>query len=247
VSFELNIVAAARKTRKPLKRGRRKIMTTNHNAPVMPTDFAQAIKALAAEFDFEDQDMSDWPQVSYPAEEEVDPRKGVKVNYVGEPVLTRGDFGEQVQSGWYYDDQIYVWDATFGWRQWGPFDIKDWRLDEPVLCFVKNGFAYFGYAPISLQWGDDWNDSPYEYNAGLPYKPFMKVAYDHRFSEPNEPWLGGNSPYSVEEINKGEAPWLKYEAWEKEDERELFAGATLKEFIEFVQECGGTVYLPHNK
>ena len=37
------------------------------------------------------------------------------------------------------------------------------------LCYVSNGVLYFTNKELSEQWGDDWNDHPYEHNAGEPY------------------------------------------------------------------------------
>lgn len=45
-----------------------------------------------------------------------------------------------------------------------------------------------------------------------------------------------NSPYSVENINKGVIAWL----WT--DNFRLFAGATMEEFIKTIQDNGGTIY-----
>lgn len=42
---------------------------------------------------------------------------------------------------------------------------------EPVLCYVRSPWAYFTTRPLFEQWGDDWNDAPYEHNAGEPYDP----------------------------------------------------------------------------
>lgn len=39
------------------------------------------------------------------------------------------------------------------------------------LCYVKDNFAYFTTRDLDKQWGDDWNDAPYEHNAGRPYEP----------------------------------------------------------------------------
>ena len=40
-----------------------------------------------------------------------------KFEYVGEPTLTRGDFGEGIRNGYELDNDgmIHVWDSTFGW------------------------------------------------------------------------------------------------------------------------------------
>lgn len=43
-------------------------------------------------------------------------------------------------------------------------------MSEPRLCYVEDGFAYFTTQRLADQWGDDWNDAPYEHNAGTPYE-----------------------------------------------------------------------------
>ena len=37
-----------------------------------------------------------------------------------------------------------------------------------VLCYVDAPWAYFTTRRLSEQWGDDWDDAPYEHNAGTP-------------------------------------------------------------------------------
>jgi hypothetical protein len=41
---------------------------------------------------------------------------------------------------------------------------------EPVLCYIEGCWAYFTTQPLDKQWGDDWDDAPYEHNAGTPYE-----------------------------------------------------------------------------
>jgi hypothetical protein len=43
----------------------------------------------------------------------------VRVRYVGEPTLTRGEYGERVEFGYAVGSNVYVWDADFGWSCWG--------------------------------------------------------------------------------------------------------------------------------
>jgi hypothetical protein len=42
---------------------------------------------------------------------------------------------------------------------------------EAVLCYVAGPWAYFTTQALEAQRGDDWNDAPYESNAGVPYDP----------------------------------------------------------------------------
>jgi hypothetical protein len=123
------------------------------------------------------------------------------------------------------------------------------------LCFIAENFAYFTTQELGKQWGDDWNDAPYEHNAGVPYGPMVKssdynddgtpkweiykVAYDYCGAETPAELAGGNSRYSVEAINNTLIPWLT-----KYPDKKLYAGASVEDFITFIEECGGTVYLP---
>lgn len=123
---------------------------------------------------------------------------------------------------------------------------------RPRLCFVEGNFAYFTTQALTKQWGDDWNDAPYESNAGAPYEwqpqndpldkwDIMRVAFDN--TDLRQPCEGHvNSPYSVEMINRGDVPWLESQAWIKEPVR-IFAGTPVDEFIVIMQKAGGRVFL----
>lgn len=131
-------------------------------------------------------------------------------------------------------------------------------MKEYKLCYVDGGFAYFTTQDIKTQWGDDWNDAPYEHNAGTPYewhervdseKPtweIVKVAYYANLETPAS-LAGINSSYSVQMINSGAIAWLASNRWEKSDNMvSILAGATLEQFIALVELSGGEVYLPRS-
>lgn len=110
------------------------------------------------------------------------------------------------------------------------------------LCYIEDSFAYFTSLALCLQWGDDWDDAPYECNAGAPYNDkgdVIKVAYESRLGTPAE----RNIIMSVEEINKGLIAWLSSEYLSTKF-LEIYAGTTLDKFIEVIQKDGGVVYLP---
>lgn len=126
--------------------------------------------------------------------------------------------------------------------------------NPPVLCYVDGPWAYFTTQELSEQWGDDWNDAPYEHNAGQPYEysehdrkngvepwQITKVAFD---GDLNQPCTGCvDSDISVQDINAGKVAWLYTSKWNSKQVA-IHAGATLAEFCELVREAGGTVYLP---
>jgi hypothetical protein len=141
-------------------------------------------------------------------------------------------------------------------------------MGEPVLCYVKGDTAYFTTQELSKQWGDDWNDAPYEHNAGRPNEPSMHYYSDGRqekracdWNEDGTPkweiievkfssdlytpedWHYGSSPFSVEDINVGIAPWLATSKYSSDPKITIFAGATIEEFKRKVRESGGKIYV----
>ena len=129
------------------------------------------------------------------------------------------------------------------------------KYDNYKLCYVESSqypgeliTLYFTeLADVTKQWGDDWNDRPYEHNAGTPY--------ENDYSQPEQgvkngvgiypkidicqiilsntwnistPRMGHeNSPYSVEDINRGVVPWLTI--LHNNKATYIKAGTTLKE------------------
>ncbi len=121
-------------------------------------------------------------------------------------------------------------------------------MSEFKLCYVSMPWCYFTTKELSEQWGDDWNDAPYEHNAGEPYLwrddgtpkyEVKKVAISADLEQPCDNRF--NSPYSVEMINRGDVPWLKTPNYEKK-KIEIMAGTSLEKFIEIIKAAGGEVY-----
>jgi len=123
-------------------------------------------------------------------------------------------------------------------------DIVTWRL-----CYVSGHWAWFTSQSLGSQRGDDWNDAPYEHNAGEPYawRPdgntpeykLCKVVWEGPFVEPCENHC--NSPYSVESINAGASPWLRTDQWVDETVC-VPAGVDIDEFTKLIRKAGGDVY-----
>lgn len=105
-------------------------------------------------------------------------------------------------------------------------------MTDYKLCYVYKGVAYFTSLPLSEQWGDDWDDAPYEHNSGEPYEDglILKVHFpDEEFLEPSYGHV--NSPYSVKDINNKKVPWLVHYS----NETRIYAGESLKEFLQKTQ------------
>lgn len=134
--------------------------------------------------------------------------------------------------------------------------MTDQQLDA-VLCYVKGPWAYFTTCPLEKQWGDDWDDAPYEHNAGLPYDwadyrdtpsyEIIKIAFEGPFDEPRDHHL--NSPFSVQAINRGAIAWLRFAIWDEPPDgwRDIQAGTTLRDFIRRLKTVDGArLYLPED-
>ena len=138
------------------------------------------------------------------------------------------------------------------------------------LCFIDqvDGYSeqlelYFTEQDLDKQWGDDWDDAPYEHNAGIPYdedysKPEQKVengrgiypkvhiykviiepkGWKIHFITPRTGTL--NSPYSVKDINEGIVPWLVI----KDDNKivaKIMAGTTYNKFLDIVEKTESSI------
>lgn len=123
------------------------------------------------------------------------------------------------------------------------------------LCYVNGPWAFFTTQELKYQWGDDWDDAPYEHNAGTPYtygdhdakdgrQPWeiLKIAVEGPLNTPSDFASGGNSPYSVNDINAGAVAWLATDKWAKE-KVVIPAGCDVETFKALVKKAGGKVYV----
>lgn len=109
----------------------------------------------------------------------------------------------------------------------------DYDYETGYIDFGDHVFdLYFTTQDLQDQWGDDWNDAPYEHNAGEPYYPRQGdhwIIYKLRLLIedailPREAYT--NSPYSVEDINLVKSiPWIRC------NDVNVFAGTTYEEVI----------------
>jgi len=79
-----------------------------------------------------------------------------------------------------------------------------------IIDFEKKGNVvrfYFGDDDCNDYLGDDWDDRPYEHNAGRVYDEYIKyvvdvaVPFDWSVTEPCDDWhYGGNSPFCKDDF-----------------------------------------------
>lgn len=119
---------------------------------------------------------------------------------------------------------------------------------DPVLCYVSGQWAFFTTQSLDKQWGDDWDDAPYEHNAGWPYGPhsekdghweIVRIAFDGPLVTPDD--AVSNSTYSVRDINNRAVAWLR-DRWSGSGVV-IHAGTPLSEFKALVRKSGGTVWV----
>jgi hypothetical protein len=103
------------------------------------------------------------------------------------------------------------------------------------LVYVDNHCAWFCDQPEKA-WGDDWNDAPYECNAGNPYTDradYLRLFWRDGFFE-TPAWR--NHSVSVQDVNRGACPWLD------NGEVSIPAHTNMVEFARLVTGAGGEVY-----
>ena len=112
-------------------------------------------------------------------------------------------------------------------------------------------YAFFTQVALSDQWGDDWDDAPYEYNAEEPYDDHyegderkehlvIKVPFyirrDGFYVKLPRDYAYDNSPFCVRDINAGAVAWIFAMGLRSKriDGVAIQAGANPYEFFELV-------------
>lgn len=166
--------------------------------------------------------------------------KELRLCYIDKIPETFNDWDEESRK--IIDSPGFYWkDSENHWR----LRTKEYPNPEWVEGECEY-YAYFTSAPLEEQWGDDWNDAPYEHNAGEPYEdegyeivkiPFaIPSSLEYKF--PCDWAWGGNSSFSVEDINGGVIPWISVKTGKRKYVN-IFAGISDSKFKEIMKElCG---------
>lgn len=89
--------------------------------------------------------------------------------------------------------------------------------EQKIIDFERKGNVvrfYLGAADCEDYWGDDWNDYPYDCNAGTVYDRYVAGVKDVAFPfdslvlEPSSEWAGGNNNFSKEDMKKRIVPCI---------------------------------------
>lgn len=110
------------------------------------------------------------------------------------------------------------------------------------LCYVDLPWLYFT-DDMDNVWGDDWDDAPYQHNAGRPYPDYIDSVVAIKDSGLFSPSSSRRDIWiSVEEINAGRVPWLKTPEYSKKN-IVINAGEKRKEVIQKVSKAAGKIYI----
>ena len=119
------------------------------------------------------------------------------------------------------------------------------------LCYIEdNGslkIAFFSQKNPSSVIGSDWDDRPYDCNAGRPYTStnpkdeIIEVVFQSSYDTPAD-LANCNSNYSVDMINKGFTPWLLARYGDTQASP-IFAGISIEDFIKKIKKVHGKVYV----
>lgn len=86
-----------------------------------------------------------------------------------------------------------------------------------IIDFERKGNVirfYLGADTCEDYWGDDWDDRPYDCNAGTVCDEYVThitdvaIPYDCLVLEPSSEWEGGNSNYSKKDMKKRIVPCI---------------------------------------
>ena len=86
-----------------------------------------------------------------------------------------------------------------------------------IIDFERKGNVirfYLGAADCTDYWGNDWNDAPYDCNAGTVYDQYVSGVKDVAFPfdslvlEPSSEWSGANRYFSKEDMKLRRVPCI---------------------------------------
>jgi len=80
---------------------------------------------------------------------------------------------------------------------------------ELIDCKIKGNMVRLYLGKNGKQWGDDWNDKPYEHNAGRVYDEYVEkiadisINFEYDVNEPADFAKDSNSNFCREDFIKG--------------------------------------------
>jgi len=112
------------------------------------------------------------------------------------------------------------------------------KIKNEVIDFAKKGnLVRFYLGKNGKQWGDDWDDAPYEHNAGKVYDEFVKghcdivIDFDCNVYELNESLGITNTEYCKDDMVKRKIFCIKIIALDEYQHHIIYFGDTLENIL----------------
>jgi len=116
-----------------------------------------------------------------------------------------GKMGYRYADGTFAPGKVFIENGVFTMRLegTGPIDLYLEKAGIGItgeatevyrLCYVDLPWVYFTTQDLDKQWGDDWDDAPYEHNAEEPYSPGKYYFADGRVENKPEDWNEDGTP-----------------------------------------------------
>ena len=116
--------------------------------------------------------------------------------------------------------------------------VIDFSLYGNVIKF------YLGADDCTDYWGDDWDDAPYEHNAGEVYSRYVKatadVAFPLKYSVCEACCGYFNSPFSKEDMMNRKVPCITVK-YGSHLGAEIYFEDNFESVLKSVTDCGGTL------
>ena len=122
---------------------------------------------------------------------------------------------------------------------------------ELIDCEIKGNMVRLYLGKNGKQWGDDWNDKPYEHNAGRVYDEYIEkiadisINFDFEVREPADFAKNNNSEFYREDFIKGKIYAFTVINPENNSSIMIYFGEKLEDIIKRLNKikAGYSVYI----
>jgi len=123
---------------------------------------------------------------------------------------------------------------------------------ELIDCELKGNLVRLYLGKNGKQWGDDWDDKPYEHNAERVNDKFVEkiadvsVNFEYDVNEPADFYIDGNSKWRREDFIKGDiyAFEISMPFSKEEDCLFFYFGEELEVILKRMRNVAHNVYIP---
>lgn len=121
---------------------------------------------------------------------------------------------------------------------------------ELIDCELKGNLVRLYLGKNGKQWGDDWDDKPYEHNAGHVYDEFVEkiadisINFEYDVNEPADFAIEGNSQWRREDFIKKKIHAISINNPENRSSIFIYFGETLENILKRIRYVAHNVYIP---